>query len=84
MTRDEVKAKLTEILVSDFRVPAEIVKDDATFRGTLGMDSLDAVDFTYMVKKTFGIDGDLTGFKDLHTVGNVVAHVVEKLATQAA
>jgi len=84
MTHDDVKTKLAEILVSDFRVPPNLITDDATFRGTLGMDSLDAVDFTYMVKKAFGIDEDIAAFADLHTFGRVVAHVSEKLGTHAA
>ena len=49
-----------------------------------GMDSLDAVDFTYMIKKTFGIDGDIAAFADLHTIGRVVTYVSEKLATRVA
>ena len=81
MTPDEVRAKLAEILVSDFRVPANLISDEATFRGTFGMDSLDAVDFTYMVKKTFGIGGDISEFADLHTFAKVVAHVSEKIAS---
>jgi acyl carrier protein len=84
MTRDDVRTKLAEILVADFRVPAGMIDDEATFRGTLGMDSLDAVDFTYMVKKTFGIDGDVSAFADLHTFGKVVGHVSEKLGAKSA
>ena len=84
MTREDVKTKLAAILVEDFRVPTALIADDATFRGTLGMDSLDAVDFTYMVKKTFGIDGDISTFADLHTFGKVVAHVSEKIGAKTA
>ena len=84
MTHDDVKAKIAEILVTDFRVPPNLITDEATFRGTLGTDSLDAVDFTYMIKKTFGIDGDIAAFADLHTIGRVVTYVSEKLATRVA
>ena len=84
MTREDVRTKLAEILVTDFRVPPSLITDDATFRGTLGMDSLDAVDFTYMVKKTFGIDGGIEAFADLHTFGKVVVHVSEKLGSKTA
>jgi acyl carrier protein len=84
MTHDDVRTKLADILVADFRVPANMIHDEATFRGTLGMDSLDAVDFTYMVKKTFGIDGDISAFADLHTVGKVVVYVAERLSAKSA
>ena len=63
---------------------AEVVIVGHDWGGTLGMDSLDAVDFTYMVKKTFGIDGDISAFADLHTIGKVVVHVSEKLAAKNA
>jgi acyl carrier protein len=78
MTNDEVKAKLTEILVTDFRIPAERITDEATFRGTLGMDSLDAVDLVYLLKKTFGLKADVHSFHELHSVKNVVEFIVKQ------
>lgn len=76
MNRPEVEAKLREILTQDFRVPAEKITPDATFRGSFGMDSLDAVDLIYLVTKTFGMKQDISAFRDLHTFALVVDYVV--------
>ncbi len=78
MTEDDVLAKLTEILTRDFRVPAEKITREATFRGTMGMDSLDAVDLIYLLGKAFGLKTTVDQFKDLHTVQKVVDHLVER------
>ena len=83
MNREEVEAKLREILTEDFRVPAEKITGDATFRGTFGMDSLDAVDLIYLVTKSFGMKQDIAAFRDLHTFALVVDYVVENAKADA-
>jgi acyl carrier protein len=79
MTEEEVRAKLTEILVRDFRVPKERVVPTASFRGSLGLDSLDAVDLIYLIKKTFSLEVNIHSFRDLHTVDDVVTFVLKSL-----
>lgn len=83
MTHDEVLQGLKEILARDFKIKPERVTAEATFRGTLGMDSLDAVDLIYLVCKTFGLKQDLHAFRELHTVQKVVDHVVAQVQAQA-
>jgi acyl carrier protein len=87
VTQDEVLQKLKEILEGDFRVPPSKVTREATFRGTFGMDSLDAVDFIYLVSKTFGLKADVSQFRELHSVGTVVdflrAEVLRREASKA-
>ncbi len=78
MTHDEVFAKVSAILTGDFKVPPEKITPGASFRGTLGMDSLDAVDLIYLLGKEFGIKATVDQFKDLHTVQKVVDHLVER------
>ena len=77
MTHDEVLAKIREILTTDFKVPPERVTPEATFRGTLGMDSLDAVDLIYLLGKAFKVKATVDAFKDLHTVQKVADHIVK-------
>jgi acyl carrier protein len=78
MTDGDVLAKLTEILTRDFRVPREKITPDATFRGNMGLDSLDAVDLIYLLKKTFGLDVNVHAFRDLHAVKDVVAFIANE------
>jgi acyl carrier protein len=84
MNDEEVLGKLKGILTSDFRVPAEKVSREATFRGTFGMDSLDAVDFIYLVSKEFGVKADVGDFRELHTLGKVVDYLVKRVGEKAA
>ena len=75
MTQEQVLARLKEILQADFRIPADKVRLEATFRGDLGMDSLDAVDLIYLVSREFGLKADVEAFRDLDTVQKVVAYL---------
>lgn len=80
MTSEEVFSKLKELLVQDFRIPESKITENATFRGTMGMDSLDTVDFIYLVSKTFGVKAEISEFRELHTVSLVADFLTKKLA----
>ena len=69
-----------QILVKDFRVPEAKIKDEGTFRGTFGMDSLDAVDFVFLVQKQFGVEAELAKFSSVHSLGLLVTFLEEELA----
>lgn len=77
-----IREGLVNILTHDFRIPEAKISDDGTFRGTFGMDSLDAVDFIFLVKKTFGIEAELSEFSQVHTLGALVAFIEAALAKQ--
>ncbi|MBL8952380.1 MAG: acyl carrier protein [Myxococcaceae bacterium] len=76
MTQEQVLSRLREILQADFRIPPDKVTPQATFRGELGMDSLDAVDLIYLVSREFGLKADVEAFSNLDTVEKVVAYLV--------
>jgi acyl carrier protein len=76
MTQEQVLARLKEILQADFRIPADKVTPASTFRGDLGLDSLDAVDLIYLVSREFGLKADVEAFRDLDTVQKVAAYLL--------
>ena len=80
MTQEQVLARLKEILQADFRIPADKVTPEATFRGNLGLDSLDATDLVFLLCKSFGLKPDLHSFRDLHTVQKVIDHLTAEVA----
>lgn len=55
MTIDEIKAKLTEVLVDEFEADLESITPDAPLMETLDLDSLDVVDIVVLIEKHFGI-----------------------------
>jgi len=76
-TREEVYAQLRSILIIDFSVTPEKIGEEATFRGQMGLDSLDTVDLIYLLKKTFRLENVRThDFRDLHTMRQVVDFLV--------
>jgi acyl carrier protein len=82
MTQEQVLARLKQVLQADFRIAPEKVTPDATFRGTLAMDSLDAVDLIYLVSREFGLKPDVEAFRDLDTVQKVVDHLVKNAVSK--
>jgi acyl carrier protein len=84
MTDQEVFEKISAILTQDFRVPAAKISGTATFRGTFGMDSLDAVDFIYLVTKAFGLKADVADFRELDNLDKVVAYLGKAVRAKEA
>jgi acyl carrier protein len=84
VTREEIKQKITDILTQDFGVPEERVTDDATFRGSFALDSLDIVDFILLLQKDFGFKAPSESYQDVQNVATLVDFVAGKLASEAA
>jgi acyl carrier protein len=58
MTRAEVTQRTKEILVDGLRLeitPEEIVDTDPIFGETLGLDSIDILEFVQLVEQEFGV-----------------------------
>jgi acyl carrier protein len=55
MSRQEIEQKVNEILVDKLGVDPSEVKEDATFTGDLGGDSLDVVDVIIECEHEFGV-----------------------------
>ena len=55
MTRDEVYAKVKDVLVDALGVDDDEVTPTATLRGDLGAESIDFLDIVFRLEKAFGI-----------------------------
>ena len=55
MSRDEVFAKVKEVLVDALGVDDDAVTDKATLTGDLGAESIDFLDIVFRLEKTFAI-----------------------------
>jgi acyl carrier protein len=75
---EAVRAQIATILSENFAVSSDAVTDDATFRGTLGLDSLDVVDFVFFVQQGFSFEAQLADYRTLHSVKDLVSFVQEK------
>jgi acyl carrier protein len=79
MTREAARERIASILVENFEIERSRVTPDATFRGSLGLDSLDVVDLVFFVQRGFGFEAQLSEFHGLETVDQVAAFVVGKV-----
>ncbi|MBK05495.1 MAG: hypothetical protein CL920_35225 [Deltaproteobacteria bacterium] len=75
MTQEQILQQLCEIITVNFGISTEHITPDAAFRANLGMDSLDLVDMTFFINKTFDINEDASQYHDLVTVQDVVTFV---------
>jgi acyl carrier protein len=54
MTREEIIKITNDFLIEEIEVDPGAIKDNATFKDDLGIDSLDFVDIVVIVEKKFG------------------------------
>jgi len=83
VTREEIENKVRAILIDDFNVPDASLADDATFRGTMKLDSLDVVDFIMLLQKDFGFKSSLDSYRELHTFERLIDFIHETLKERA-
>lgn len=79
LTHDEILNKLTEILVEDFEINADLINPEANLFEDLELDSIDAVDLA--VKLQYFTDKKIApeNFKKILTVNDVVNAIEELL-----
>ncbi len=73
MTKEELFAKIQEVLESDFEIEKDNVKMDSKLFEDLDLDSIDAVDLLSKIKQYMpGKQIDPEMFKNAKTVENVI------------
>ena len=80
MSKEEVVAKVKEIIVEKLGVDPSEVTENASFTNDLGADSLDIVELVMDFEKQFGIEipDDDAGDK-IATVGDAIKYIEEKV-----
>ena len=76
MTREEVFAKVKQLIVNELSVDEEKVTMEATFESDLGADSLDAIELITAVESEFGLTVPDEEAMNLRTVGSIVDFIV--------
>lgn len=79
MSRDEILAKITEVIVDTLGTDASEVAMETRFREDLEADSLDLVELIMAFEEEF--DGEIPddAAQQLKTVGDAVKYVEEKM-----
>lgn len=79
MTRDELYAKLVEVLERTFDIELERIHLDARLGEDLDIDSIDAVDLLVELKQITGVRLQPEAFKSVRTLRDVLDALVALL-----
>ncbi|WP_339043936.1 acyl carrier protein [Cardinium endosymbiont of Tipula unca] len=79
MNSQDIKSKVTAIVVDKLNVPAEEVIPSAHFANDLGADSLDQVELVMEFEKEFDLHIGDDQTATLQTVGSVIGFLEKKL-----
>lgn len=67
MTKEEIIAKVNQVLAEEFEMDEALFLPDALLKETLGMDSLDLVDVVVLIDQNFGVTLNGSDFIDIKT-----------------
>lgn len=70
--------KLQAIIADKLGVNESEVKQEATFRGDLGADSLDLFEVVMGIEEEFGISIDNDDLESIQTVGDAMKYIQER------
>ena len=82
MTIEEVRAMLTRLLVEDFDVAAQDIREEAHLRYHLGLDSMDVIDFSYLLKGELGFEVKAVEIHGVETFGALAERLHELIRAQ--
>ncbi len=79
MTKEEIIAKVNEVLSEEFEVEVEAMEPDASLKGVLGLDSLDLVDVVVLIEQNFGVAMKAADFALIKTFGDFYDFIYTKV-----
>ncbi len=76
-SRDEIKAKVIEIISKSFKLDASSVTEDKSFQDDLGADSLETVELVMALEEEFGIEISDEDAEKIRTVGDAIDFIAK-------
>lgn len=78
LSREEIKAKIFEIIAEQLSIAKEKIKEEDTFE-SLGADSLDRVEFVMKLEEQFDIEIDDAQAEKLKNVSQTIDYIFSKI-----
>ena len=79
MDRNEILAKIKDIVVEELGVAPEKVTEDARFIEDLGADSIGVMELVMKMEEEFDLKIPDEDIEKLRTVGDVIDYILEKV-----
>jgi len=79
VTREEILARLTEVLIRNFDVKREAIRPDAHLFEELDLDSIDAIDLVVTLEEETDIMIEESELRELRLIQDVVSLIQRKL-----
>lgn len=79
MEREKIIAIANEFLVNEFEVDGDEISNDANFKKTLGLDSLDYIDLVVVIESNFGVKLGEADFKNIVTFDDFYTVIENKI-----
>ncbi len=79
MTREEIVEKTNYFLIEEIEIDEEAIREGASLKDDLGIDSLDFVDIVVIVEKTFGFKIKAEEMGGVRTLGDFYDYIATKV-----
>jgi len=79
MTRDEIYARIVEVLVDSFELEPDEIRPESQLYEELGLDSIDAVDMFVQLREITGRRPDPAIAREVRSVDDLIQFVVNEL-----
>lgn len=79
MEREKIVAVANDFLINEFEVDADEISNDAHFKKTLGLDSLDYIDLVVVIESNFGVKLGEADFKNIITFNDFYSTIENKI-----
>jgi acyl carrier protein len=80
MGKDKIITIVNDFLVNEFEVDRDDITQDANFKTTLGLDSLDYIDMVVTIESNFGVKLGEADFKKVITFEDFYNTIEQKIS----
>ena len=84
MEREKIVAIANDFLVNEFEVDGDEISNDAHFKKTLGLDSLDYIDLVVVIESHFGVKLGEADFKQMVTFDDFYDAIQNKISEKTS
>ncbi|SDQ52363.1 acyl carrier protein [Chryseobacterium soldanellicola] len=84
MEREKIIAIVNDFLVNEFEVDGDEISNEANFKKTLGLDSLDYIDMVVVIESNFGVKLGEADFKQMITFDDFYTTIENKITEKNA